>query len=197
MNQALATSCLFGIKKVFDSLNIKFYPKYGTLLGMIREQNFIKGDNDIDLTMFATDWCSDLPEWLKLIGYKHCFTTFKGKIPVQVSLIRGKIRADIGLLYYYPPENTYVKLNKRLYDKWNCIPAIHFQGEHFIDFLGRKFRIYNKSEILLENWYGPDWRIPTPRMTHSQHKLATQVNRNRGKRINLQEYMRYINDNSI
>jgi len=197
MNPTTAKSCLFGIKKVFDTLNIKFWPKYGTLLGMIREQDFIKGDNDIDLTMLASDWFPELSECFEAAGYSHCFTAFNSKIPAQISPIKGKVRADIGLMHYYSPENTYIRLSKRPYDKWDCIPGVHFKGDFFIDFLGGKFRIHNKSEILLENWYGTNWRVPTPLMNHSQHKQATRENQNRGKRIDPQKYIRWINDRNI
>ena len=36
--------------------NIKLIPSYGTLLGLIRDQEIIKHEYDIDLFLFEEDW---------------------------------------------------------------------------------------------------------------------------------------------
>ena len=46
---------LLELKKVFDKNKIKFILSYGTLLGAIRENNFIEHDEDIDIAILDED----------------------------------------------------------------------------------------------------------------------------------------------
>jgi len=192
MDILAAKSALLKVKKIFDTLNIKFWPQYGTLLGMIRNQDFISGDTDIDLVMLASDWTPRIRTYLLIAGFYHTHMERKWGIPLQIRPIKNEVRVDISIMHYYPPKDLYVRISKRMRDKWNCISAIHFQGDYFIDFLGHKLRVCNQSEILLENWYGPDWRIPTPHMSSTQHKSATRKNSRRGKGIKIPERNKYL-----
>ena len=47
---------LVTVKELFDKNNIKFWPMYGTLLGFVRDNNFIEWDYDIDIGVWYYDY---------------------------------------------------------------------------------------------------------------------------------------------
>lgn len=49
MNEKDALQCLKDFKNILDKNNICFWCTWGTLLGIIRDKQFIKDDNDIDI----------------------------------------------------------------------------------------------------------------------------------------------------
>ena len=49
MDKELATKNLKLLKKVFDKFGVRFFLAYGTCLGAYRDNNFLPGDNDIDI----------------------------------------------------------------------------------------------------------------------------------------------------
>lgn len=49
MNNKDASKDLKAVKKILDKLSVRFFLNFGTLIGAVREGNFIKDDKDIDL----------------------------------------------------------------------------------------------------------------------------------------------------
>ena len=98
----------------------KYSLAFGTLLGAIREHDFIPHDNDIDLAMWIEDYTPKLIEDLKKYGIKHkyAYTIEDGKI--------GK-------------EDTFVSEAKliRFYENVRRLAAIWLDGEAYTDIAKR------------------------------------------------------------
>lgn len=70
------------VKELFDQHDIKFWPMYGTLLGFIRDKDFIEWDYDIDLGAWFYDYDKivKLKEDIKKAGYEIEFQNGKYSI---------------------------------------------------------------------------------------------------------------------
>jgi hypothetical protein len=117
MEKKIAKENLFLLKKVFDANGVSFRLGFGTLLGAIRDKDFIVGDKDIDLVFLLEDKIvveSLLPS-LSSIG----FSVFLNKNNYLL-LKRKGVQVD---LYFFSKRNVFDVLFERVscgYGLW-CI----------------------------------------------------------------------------
>jgi len=149
-------------KDVLDSLGIVFWIDSGTCLGAIREKNFIRHDNDIDLGIKEKDLhrvkeiiSGFMAKQFKLSTFHRDAKSGKG---VVLRFVRNKIKLDI---FVYYEKGDFV---------WNgCYTAkgelvcyvfdrVLFENLKEIDFLGLKVRVPNPVEEYLTQAYG-DWQV--------------------------------------
>jgi glycerol-3-phosphate cytidylyltransferase len=155
INKSIARKNLKEIYEVFNRNNIPLILIFGTLLGAVRENDFISYDNDIDLAAF---W-KDRERILKVI--KEELPTFKIQpIPYEydINLIRNDEKTeiwlfdDLGDVYCYDPERQ---------------PTLRY-SKHFFDnamindFLGIKTLVPFNAKEFLTITYGPTWVTPNP-----------------------------------
>jgi phosphorylcholine metabolism protein LicD len=162
-------------KRALNSLNIPFFLSSGTLLGAIREGQFIEHDYDIDVGIFKKDFSPELinkmsEQGLELYrslgsienGYELSFK--KKDSPLGMM---GKI--DIFLHY-----NETIEGQKYIYWKsYNGVlrnKEIKYRVPHFgikqINFMGIEVGVPNPPEDYLKSHYG-DWWIPKKRSEYS------------------------------
>ena len=152
IDHSVAHKNLLDFKKILDKNNVKFLLMHGTLLGAIREKNFIKHDIDVDTcTMNEEALIEIIPELtnngLKLCRYQpHFIYTF----------IRGNVYIDVYIV------NKLQGLIKPFYVKYldYIIPRKYFRNTKKILFLGETYNIPNHPIQMLEFWYGKEWRKP-------------------------------------
>ncbi|GAI14635.1 unnamed protein product [marine sediment metagenome] len=164
MDIKAAKQTFLDIKKILDQAGIKFWLSDGTALGAVREARIISYDRDIDLRALPTEW--DFPILFKKFeneGFR-CVKSINPKLykdkPSGSVIFKRGIKTDIGLNYYYPPEDLTVILAGRPLALITVVPAKFFRGDHFVEFLGVKARIPNPPEEYFEMHYGKDWKIP-------------------------------------
>jgi hypothetical protein len=126
------------LKSILDKHRIRYYIDCGTLLGAIRENRFIDGDEDADI-MVSEDGIKELrkalPE-LETLG----FISFRNSGPyMAMSLIRKGEYIDI-------------------YHLW---PRISFELIPY-PFLGTEFPVPKDYDAYLTELYG-QWKIPDPK----------------------------------
>jgi hypothetical protein len=156
MNLNIARENLIILKGIFDQNNIKFWLCFGTLLGAVRDNEFIPYDTDTDICVYKEDLgkiVNVVPELekmnLKLIRVIH-----------EKNLITF-MRNDEYIDIY-----VFVKRRKALILKeWRMGDTFKIKYKFFkkfakIIFLNQTFLVPNKYEKLLEEFYGKDWRIP-------------------------------------
>lgn len=164
MDIQAAKQNLLEIKQIFDSLKVKFWIDMGTLLGAVRNKNFIPYDKDIDTRMLAKDWCSSgtlIQQKARAKGFRcGAEAVYDSRVSVAFFDKRG-IRVDVGLEYYYPPEDIYISLPRRASVNNAVVPARWYRTDHFIDFLGESFRVPHPPSERLERLYTKNWGTPT------------------------------------
>ena len=169
-----AKECLETIKDTLDNNNLHFWLDYGTLLGAMREKDFIAHDLDIDLGMFYEDQVKDVEKAFSSVGIKKVREfTLDGKTVEQTYSYKG-LYFDI--FYYFKGEEimwTYGftfknnKLNKTSYEDRDI--STGFEGMKYfvkkrglekITFKGKEYTVpENPAEYLKEN-YGPNYMTP-------------------------------------
>tara|TARA_B100001057_G_C22803988_1_gene932576 strand:+ start:215 stop:847 length:633 start_codon:yes stop_codon:yes gene_type:complete len=143
---------------ILDNLEITFFLQTGILLGAIRENDFIKWDWDIEISVFESDFYSKIDlvvEELKKNNFKVENVSKKEK------------ESKIDFIGEYPKEVTgytifswnYSSLNNHYWRKGFMVPSKFLNKFEKINFLGRQFNCPYKTEEYLEYAYG-DWKIP-------------------------------------
>jgi len=158
LNKKICKENLLILKKVFDERNIPFFLGYGTLLGAVRDKNFIAWDTDIDLLFDKKNKLSvvqALP-FLKEKGFVE-----RGLRENFWGLNRKNNRVDI---YFFSQRNIVDKFLDRVTCGYGffCVEVDKFYWDEVVEFkwFGEKFLIFKNYEAWLSKVYGADWRVP-------------------------------------
>lgn len=139
------------VVSVFKELKIQYWISFGTLLGLYREKDIIKGDNDLDFCCYTEDLKKVYPQFkkkLKKLDYK-----IKGIRDIKkIKLIGVKEGINIAVAGFRK------KGEYRVRNKW-AIPAKFFTTYGTILYKGDKFRCNYPIEEYLE-WIYSDWKTP-------------------------------------
>ena len=155
INKDDAFKLMSTISDIFDKHNIFFMPMWGTLLGIIRNGDFIDHDDDIDLMMLHEDENKlyDALMELKERGVFLC-RQHKGQIYSVVSSEGIICDIDVMKKACFPYSLGYCVIlekyrPKRLFGKYKKI-----------DFKGLKINVPENSDEFLTYFYGESWQIP-------------------------------------
>jgi phosphorylcholine metabolism protein LicD len=146
-------------KEIADVFDIKYFLVFGTCLGAIRDKDFIKDDDDIDVGVYAED-LSQLNEFFNYL--EKTYRTKKylyGDFYMRFCLLFQN-RIDINMFYLIGNKRYYIKKydNGKLFGKE--YPRKFFDKLKEIDFIGTKFFVPDYTEEYLEYLYD-DWKIPS------------------------------------
>ncbi len=140
--------------KILYEKNVKIFLIFGTLLGVYRDGNLIKGDNDIDLAIFQ-DQRKDLIN-LKEDLKKKDFKIIKESKSI-ITVMRKENQIDISILY---------KINFPLAGWISGIfffPHKYLAGFEKITYRNQKYLCPMDTKLILEHFYGKNWKIPSNR----------------------------------
>lgn len=140
---------LLDFKRLLGLNNLEFGLIFGTLLGAIRENNFISHDEDVDVFILEEnkDLLLSLLFKLRNIGfevarYEKDFLT----------IIRNDDYIDV---YFF---------KRSFFRKRRCLQYVldidFFESFESITFLGEEFHTLNNPIRFLEIFYGDDWAVP-------------------------------------
>ena len=158
---------IFLYKNIMDylkNINIKLILFYGSLLGYIRNNNFILDDDDIDVLIYQHD----------LIILQKYIKNNNNNTNIRIGIFDNKIVQlfwndigpfDIYVIEYYI-DNNINKLLLRWEDN-SLFDINHIEPVKKILLHDYEIFIPNKSEILLEIIYGKDWIIPINRSEYN------------------------------
>lgn len=150
IDKEIASENLSLLQSLFDKNGIRFQLAFGTLLGAVRERDFISHDEDIDLALLDEDrdrFIEILP-YLESYGFKLCRYDRRDLF----SLIRKGEYIDLyfyrrwkdGLMYC----SGWINLEK------------HITNSTVIEFKGNSYNVPENWEEYLIGEYGSDWRTP-------------------------------------
>lgn len=155
INKENALQLMGIITEVFDRHNIFFMPMWGTLLGIIRNGDFIDHDDDIDLMMLHEDE-DKLYEALVELKEKGVYLCkqYKGQIYTFVSSTGIPLDIDVMKKAHFPYSLGYCVVLEKYRPK-------HLFGKYKkIDFKGLKISVPEDTDSFLTYFYGENWRIP-------------------------------------
>ena len=138
------------LKRVLDKKGLKTPLAYGTLLGVIRDNDFITHDEDIDLIAKSEDkqaFFNSLPE-LEENGFDVVRYDRRG----LVSVMRKGEYIDI---YFFQPDKDGLRYCSGCY----C-PAEFLDNIRLIHFKDNDYWIPDNYEAFLVFIYGYDWKTP-------------------------------------
>ena len=149
-----ATMNLRDIKKIFDGYKFNFWLIGGTLLGAVREKDFISWDDDIDIAVYEEEF---LPKYdvlkKKFIAKGFIFRDWQKSEGTKIGLFRKKQKITIDCLFLDP----FYRDNKfRVSRQWRY-PRKYFEKYEEIKFKGMIFRVPSPSVSFLKYIYGKNW----------------------------------------
>jgi glycosyltransferase involved in cell wall biosynthesis len=162
---------LLALKEIFQKHEIEFWLADGTLLGAVRENNFIKHDTDTDLGVLFTSF---KPEVLKDIlkeGFRILKVFGAYEDGFELAVYRNGVKTDL-FFYYCGGEKYPNKIYHSAYADFTKNDALKydFVYDKFqvseITFLDQKFPAPDNPLKFLETKYGSDWMKPKPNWSY-------------------------------
>lgn len=129
----------------------------GTLLGAVREQNFIVHDRDIDLGVFMEEMNAEMvTQAMTAAGFRLRKTYGRHDCGLELSFVSRAIKVDV---FGY-----YLDAHGRYHAAWQAGEPIRYRYPAFallpIAFRGHAFAAPEHPERFLEVKYGAAWRVP-------------------------------------
>lgn len=159
------------LRDLCNDLEIPYFVSGGTLLGIIREGDFIRWDWDSELNFRFEEFYPRRAAFISEVKKRGFQIVDRNRSPKNYKLNVVKYNCLYDLLVY--EENG--KYRQRLRSK---IPAYLFQDGHYVTLRGEKYQALYPPEEYLEYNYG-DWKIPKKTMdksiyvtTDSRNKLS-------------------------
>lgn len=164
---------LLRAKMALDSCGIEYWLDSGTLLGVIRDNNLLKNDLDIDLGVWLKDYSPLIEQSMLKYGfYKKSFYEIDNKsYGLEETYVFNDVSVD---LFYFSSTGNYIyshvfvpfpglSYEDSINEKGGLLPIEQYypnNGVTKIEFLGSSFGIPNLPESYLEYHYGKDFRTP-------------------------------------
>ncbi len=164
IDKVIAKENLSILKKVCDDDHLQFILFYGTLLGAVREHDFITHDEDIDIVMYKTDMPKFLDLLFKLREYGFELARYERR--GFLSIIRKGEYIDI---YFYAPYPN----DKNLW--FSCQDIC--KKEFVLDLMPYPFQddtylIPRNYLKFCEYYFGDNWQTPIQTLKFDKSKSA-------------------------
>ncbi|MDO8420529.1 MAG: tetratricopeptide repeat protein [Parvibaculum sp.] len=159
-NQAVAhfPEALRAALKCLDAAGIEVFLTAGTLLGAIRNGDFIGFDKDVDLGVSSRVPMADVAAALSTDSDFSGNWRPGGDGVLYCWIWRNRVAIDFFRFYQEGDQVWYGLYRNGHRVKWMHKPFALID----FDWLGMKTRIPEDSEFFLEEVYGPDWPVPDP-----------------------------------
>lgn len=152
IDKEISRDNLFLLRDLFDGYGIPFLLTFGTLLGAVREHDFISHDEDIDLLIkeeYRRLFLANLHDLRN-----HGFELVRFDRRDLFSLMRNGEYVDF---YFYRPDDR----DADFWQSSGCVIGAEFlQQPEEIDFLGGRFLTHSNFMGFIEAEYGSNWATP-------------------------------------
>lgn len=149
LNKIVSRDNLLTVRDILMRSEVRWGLIYGTLLGAMREGDFIEHDEDTDIYIFHEDrkkLIDNIPEFVN-----HGF-----KVARYDASLMSIIRGDDYIDFYFFKRRIFGERKSGGY----FVPNSFFTTQSVLTFLGVDFPTVNEPKRFLAYVYGEDWRIP-------------------------------------
>lgn len=160
-----ATENLLLLKEVLDKKNLKFGLIAGTLLGAVREKDFIEHDEDIDIFFMQEDKELLMDSLHDLIAVGFEIARYDGS--ELMSIIRKGEYIDL-YIFHKDIENV------RNCSGW-CVPEYFLTETTLLEFKGAMFVVPKEYEEFLIYEYGENWKTPIQYVSFDMSPLKRKL----------------------
>ena len=183
INKEIASENLKVLKGYFDNKNLKYVLAFGTLLGAVRDHDFIDHDEDVDLIVFDRDK-EDIYNALYSIQ-RIGFSVVRNDRRGLISLMRKGEYIDLYFFREYR-DNLY-------YCGGILCPRQFLDNLTTIDFMGETYYAPADYEGFLLYRYGTTWRIPIQWNNYTMNPVQKFLHVIKEKiKINLPEWLYFL-----
>ena len=146
------------ICNILDKLKINFFLQTGILLGAIRDNDLIKWDWDVEISVFGEEFIKRIDEVAEELK--------KNKFKI-LTVNKKRNDSKIDFVGYFDESVTgytifswyHSKIRGVYWRREYSVPEKYFQNLSKINFMGREFNCPNNPKDYLSYAYG-DWRTP-------------------------------------
>lgn len=144
---------LSDVHDLLDKHQIRYFISDGTLLGAYRSNNFIDGDDDIDIRVYKKDW------------NKYCKLIQKLKHKYNIESSHNNKWHQIHCKFKTPAESLHMDIVKSDFvfeELWINVDDMFIDSTEYIFIKDKKVRCPHKKYIIpyLEKSYGKTWKTP-------------------------------------
>ena len=155
----MRTKNILDIKKILDSIGLKFWLTNGTALAACRGGDWIEWDDDVDLDVMMEDFLPKHDEIRKLFmdeGFIVRSANNYNTTSAKAALFRGGEKTALRPLYL---DKKYHNNKYRLRNAYKY-PKKLYEYSETIEFMGETFNIPGPSTEFMEWCYGKNWKTP-------------------------------------
>jgi len=149
INRSICRDNLITFKKILDRQNIEFGIIFGTLLGAVRESNFIEYDEDVDVFILEENKDIFLSILFELRDVGLNVVRYDSQL---LSIMKDDDYIDI---YFFKKNSIGKRTCLEFSIKSGCMESLVD-----INFLDTTFKTVNNYIDFLEYFYGKDWEMP-------------------------------------
>ena len=161
MSREKALAVLIEVTDTLDSTGNVYWLSDGTLLGLVREGDFIAHDDDIDIVVLASSFNPEAIHQLIAKGFviNQLFGTLEKGF--GLTMRRDGIRVDWFMCYEKDGQHVYSifqQISRHRGQRLDYVYPIVQRKKQL--FLGHEFYVPEDPEAYTETQYGPYWKMP-------------------------------------
>lgn len=205
-----AKSALRNFVDLANQENWDYFVGFGTLLGVYRDHDFIKGDDDVDIVVNRKCISKRMIEKMQSKGFTYRYASMSTDSKyVNLSFVYHGVTFDV-YSYYTLPDDSFIFLiypydgingdwTKSIEKNKFSICKIHFdyEGVEKVDFKGMKVSAPKHTAELLESIYGKTFMKPQKtKGDHSNNYEYVSISEMTAHRVylSLSDFDRIVNE---
>ncbi len=139
--------------EVLEGLGVKYWLDRGTLLGLYRDNDFLPGDIDIDVSVYSD---KDIYRIIQKLPFDVLYVTSNRGYYMQYAFLDRETNVIFDIAFYHDKDG---KLFNRNYFGYFWLPSEEINNLRTIRFCGKEYPVPD-PDWYCRYWYGENWRQP-------------------------------------